>query len=221
MEAARRREQPWPIRVAHWLSVVAVVAMAGSGLQIWIAFPYAGPRGALFAWFPFQGFKPPDFVRIGGWLGGGRHVHFLFAWLLVGVGVSYVAYVIATGEWRRRLFSPKRDTGHALDTALGYARLAPHPPRIGLYNGLQRAAYTVALALAAIEVLSGLAIWKPEQLSWLPPLFGGFDGARAAHFLGLFGLFAFAIGHLVMVAMNPRTIVTMITGGERTSHDDP
>jgi thiosulfate reductase cytochrome b subunit len=208
------------VRVTHWLSVVATFAMAGSGLQIWMAFPYAGPRGALYGWFPFQGLTPPSFLRLGHWLGGARHVHFAFAWLLLGAGIVYAAYLLFTGEWRRRLSLPRRDAANALDTALGYARVAPTPPRTGLYNGLQRAAYTVALALGVVEILSGLAIWKPVHLWWLAALFGGFDGARAAHFLGLVGLFVFVLGHLAMVALHPRTFVTMITGGPREQHED-
>jgi len=45
--------------------------------------------------------------------------------------------------------------------------------------------------IALAEVLSGLALYKPVQLSWLGRLFGGYDSARAVHLCGL-GLFALA-----------------------------
>jgi thiosulfate reductase cytochrome b subunit len=188
--------------------------MAGSGLQIWSAYPYLGPRGELASWFPFQGREAPAALRIGSWLGGARHLHFAFVWLLLGSGVVYVGYQLASGEWRRRAFSPRRDARHGLATALHYLRLRPAPASSGLYNGLQRAGYTGAVALACVEVLSGLALWKPVQLGALAALFGGYDGARAVHLGGLVALAGFVAGHLVMVAAHPRTFVTMITGGD-------
>lgn len=210
-----RRQQPWPIRLTHWTSGLALVTMAASGLQIWSAYPYIGPRGDLASWFPLQGVEAPPVLRFGSWLGGARHLHFAFAWLLLGSGAVYVAYQIASGEWRRRAFSPRRDARHALATGLHYVRLRPAPPPNGLYNGLQRAGYTLAVALAFVEVFSGLALWKPVQLHILAAVFGGYDGARTIHFGGLLALAGFVLGHLVMVAAHPRTFVTMITGGQR------
>jgi thiosulfate reductase cytochrome b subunit len=95
-----------------------------------------------------------------------------------------------------------------------YLRLRRTPPPIDLYNGLQRLAYSVVLVIAMVEVLSGLVIYKPVQLWWLGCLFGGYDGARAVHLLGLGLLTLFAAVHLVMVMLHPRAILTMFTGGK-------
>ena len=103
---------------------------------------------------------------------------------------------------------------NAVRTALHYARLGKEPPKAGLYNGLQRLAYTSAIVLAVLEVLSGLAMYKPVQLAWLAAMFGGYDGARAVHLIGLLALIGFVIGHLVMVFAHPRTLLDMITGGK-------
>jgi thiosulfate reductase cytochrome b subunit len=209
------REQPWPIRLTHWIAVPSLALMAGSGLQIYMAFPFMGPRGSEYGWFPFERMQLPSWIRVGDWLAGARHVHFACAWLLVGNAFAYFAFLLISGEWRRRSFVPKRDTRSALLTALSYIRLRPAPPREGLYNGLQRAAYTAAVALGAIEMLSGLAIWKPVQLRWLTACFGGYDAARAIHFLGLVALATFVLGHVVLVACHPRTLLNMLTGGRR------
>jgi len=40
-----RRAQPWLIRLTHWLNVPLLLLMAGSGLQIFAAYPALGPRG--------------------------------------------------------------------------------------------------------------------------------------------------------------------------------
>jgi len=43
-----RREQPLPIRIVHWCNTVFLTLMAGSGLQIFLAYPSLGPRGAQY-----------------------------------------------------------------------------------------------------------------------------------------------------------------------------
>ena len=76
-------------------------------------------------------------------------------------------------------------------------------------------AYTSAIVFAMVVVLSGLAIYKPVQLHWLTAIFGGYDAARVIHLGCLLLLAIFTIMHLVLVALHPRTIVTMVTGGKR------
>lgn len=210
-----RRAQPFLIRLAHWLNVPLLLIMAGSGLQIFSAFPALGSRGALYSWYPWQGAAPPEWLRFGGWLAGGRHWHFAMGWFLVANGVIYLSYMFARGEWRRRLFRPRRDARNAILMMVYYLRLRRAAPPIDFYNGLQRLAYSSVVLIALVEVLSGLAIYKPVQLWWLGVLFGGYDGARAVHLIGLGLLALFTLIHLVMVALHPRAIIEMITGGKR------
>jgi len=211
--ATSPRPQPWPIRVAHWVNLPALVILAGSGLQILVAYPAFGPRGAVYRWVPFNDHVPPEWLRFGGWLAGGRALHFAFAWLFVANGLLYVAYLMGSGEWRRRLFDPRHDGGGALAWAAYYLRLRKDRPAQGLYNPLQRLAYTSALLLAAIEIASGLAIYKPTQLPWMAAAFGGYDGARVVHFLALVALALFTLAHVVQVALHPRTLGDIVTGG--------
>jgi thiosulfate reductase cytochrome b subunit len=210
-----RRQQPLPIRVTHWCNVLFIVLMAASGLQILTAYPALGPQGAQYAWYPFQNIPPPRWLRLGGWLAGGRHWHFAIAWFFIGNGLIYLAYFFASGEWRRRLFSPGRDAVNALRQLGFYLRIRKSPPPEDFYNGLQRLAYTGVLLLAAVMVSSGLAIYKPVQFHLLTLMFGGYDGARAVHLAGLCLLAIFAAVHLVMVSIHPRELLGMISGGER------
>jgi thiosulfate reductase cytochrome b subunit len=209
-----RKPQPWPIRVTHWLNVPALAIMAMSGLQILVAYPFMGPRGAMWSWWPLQGWQPPPWLRVGEWLAGARAWHFALAWLLVGNALVYGIYLLASGEWRRRFFWPPRDVGPAVRQLLYYFRLRKEAPPAALYNSLQRLAYTSAMGLGLVEVLSGLAIWKPVQLELLARLFGGYDGARAVHFVGLVLLAGFVVTHVLMVALHPRSLGEMITGGK-------
>jgi len=86
-----RRAQPWLIRLTHWLNVPLLVLMAGSGLQIFAAYPALGPRGARYGWYPWDGVLPPTWAQFGGWLAGGRHWHFALGWFLVLNGSSISA----------------------------------------------------------------------------------------------------------------------------------
>jgi thiosulfate reductase cytochrome b subunit len=222
MEAIDRQErwqgrgaQPLLIRLTHWLNVPLLLLMAGSGLQIFSAYPALGPRGALYGWYPWDGIPPPTWTRFGGWLAGARHWHFALGWFLVLNGIVYLSYMAARGEWRRRGFLPHRDTRNAILMLVYYLRLRRAAPPIDFYNGLQRLAYSSIIVIAVAEVLSGLAIYKPVQLWWLGSLFGGYDGARAVHLIGLGLLALFTAMHLVMVALHPRAILTMLTGGKR------
>lgn len=210
-----RRPQPWPIRVLHWANVPFLAIMAGSGLQILMAYPMMGPQGRAYAAYPFQGVPPPEWARIGQWLAGGRHWHFAFAWLFVLNGFAYVLYLALSGEWRRRLFLPRRDARNALGTLAYYLRLRRQAPPQELYNGLQRLAYTGTLGLGLIVVLSGLVLYKPVQLGWLTTLLGGYDVARFIHLGALALLALFTVGHVLMVALHPRSFGEMVTGGRR------
>ena len=212
---SRRRQQPSAIRITHWCNVIFLVLMAGSGLQILTAYPALGPRGNQYWWYPFQNVAPPQWLRIGGWLAGGRHWHFAIAWFFIANGLVYFIYFFISGEWRRRLFRPGRDTGNAVRQFAYYIRLSKTPPAADFYNGLQRFAYTGVLLLGIVMVLSGLAIYKPVQFYPLMLIFGGYDGARVVHLAGLCLLAMFVAVHVVLVSLHPRELLNMIGGGER------
>jgi thiosulfate reductase cytochrome b subunit len=211
-----RLEQPLTVRLTHWANVPLLALMAASGLQILAAFPRIGPQGAPARWYPLQGWTPPEWMRAGEWLAGARQVHFGLAWLFVANALVYLIWLAATGEWQRRAFHLRRDSLSALQTAAYYLRLRKSAPEQGLYNGLQRLSYTLAIVLGVVELLSGLALYKPVQLSALAALFGGYEGARTIHLLGLAALVAFTVAHLVLVLLHPRALASIFTGGQRT-----
>lgn len=209
-----KRPQPLAIRLTHWINIPVIAVMAMSGLQIFHAYPHFGPRGATLDWLPFDGWEAPAWARAGRWLAGARHLHFALAWLLVLNALVYLGYLAISGEWRRRFFWPPRDTKPALHQVMYYLRLRRDPPPVDLYNSLQRSAYTAAVALGVLVVLSGLVMYKPVQLHWLGVPMGGYDGARLVHFGCLIALAGFVITHVVMVVLHPRSLGEMITGGK-------
>ncbi len=216
------RRHHWIVRLTHWATAVVLAGMIASGLQIYQAYARFGGRGGPYLPSPFDGTHFPHFARLGGWLAGALNWHFALMWPLVALGLVYVAYLVKSGEWRALLFRA-RDVPGAIQMAKYYLRLrADHPPQ-GKHNPLQKLAYTTVIVLGVLAVLTGLAIYKPTQLSWLTTLLGGFQAARYWHFWIVWIFVGFTITHVILVfAVDPASLRAMLTGwyrGRFPSHD--
>ena len=202
-----RVEHPVVVRLCHWLFALSIAVLIGSGLEVFAAFPGFGekiPQADLFV--------PPAAVRLGGWLGGAVQWHFTFAWLLTVTMVIYATYQLVSRNGRQVLFVA-RDARGVWPMARHYFLFGPKPVVTDTYNPLQKLAYSVALGLIVVSVVTGFALYKPVQLSWLVYGLGGFRLTRIWHFAAMCGLLAFIPGHLVMVALHWRNLAGMWTGG--------
>jgi len=203
-------EHPFIVRLCHWVNAVTLPVMVLSGLQIFRAFPSFGakiPQKDLLHW--------PKAYALGGWLGGGFEWHLTFMWIYIGTGVLYIAYEICSRNYKQVLFMP-RDIGGVWPMVHHYFFFGPKPYAREAYNPLQKLAYTSAILLGVLSVLTGLAIWKPVQLSWLAWLMGGFHWARLWHFIVMWAILAFLFGHLVMVVLHGwNNFVSMLTGWKK------
>ena len=202
------------VRITHWVNVVALTIMVGSGLRIFNAYPAFARRGETFCCYPFEHHAIPAWLTFGGWLGGARHWHFAMMWVLAVNGLVYLAFIYLHGEWRDLV--PRR--GDIRDAWEMVEVL--HLPAEGssAAGQAQRAAEGRRTSrcpiVGALAVLTGLAIWKPVQLAPLTDLLGGYVWARYWHFLVMLALVALAIGHVFMVfAVDPYSLRSMITGG--------
>lgn len=191
---------PLLVRATHWVNALAILMMVFSGWRIYNASP-------LF------GFKFPNDLTLGGWLGGALQWHFAAMWLFVMNGLVYLTYGIASGRFRRRLFplAPRAVVNDILDAFRG--KLAHDD--LSVYNAAQRAAYLALILCGIVLVFSGLAIWKPVQLQDFTALFGGYDGARFVHFIAMSLLALIVTVHVAMVILVPRTFPSMVTGRTR------
>jgi len=185
------------LRVAHWLNAMAVVVLVLSGWRIYNASP-------LFD------FRFPGGITLGGWLGGALQWHFAAMWLLGFNGLAYLGLNVFTGRARRKFFpvSPRAVIADALAALRG--KLSHADPQT--YNAVQRAAYLFVSLDTLLLVLSGLVLWKSVQFPLLRGLLGGYDAARHVHFFAMAGLVSFVALHLAMVALVPRTLLTMLRG---------
>ena len=122
----------------------------------------------------------------------------------------------------RQVVVSRRDLPGVVPMLRHYLRGAPKPAFAGTYNPLQKLAYTVVAALLLLQALSGLALWRPAQLSLLVTLFGGFQGVRLVHFVAMCALLAFVPLHLLMVALAGwRNLKRMVVGFDTAVSDSP
>ena len=185
------------LRAMHWLNAVAVVVLMMSGWRIYNA-------------TAFLGFAIPKDITLGGWLGGALQWHFAAMWLLAANGLLYLSFNLGTGRlWRKFLPLSGVDLLADVRAAL-QGKLAHADPRH--YNMVQKLAYLLVIADSVVLVLSGLVLWKSVQFPLLRELVGGYEGARWVHFFAMAVLAAFVLIHLLMVALVPRTLRTMVRG---------
>jgi Ni/Fe-hydrogenase b-type cytochrome subunit len=203
-------EHPLPVRLCHWLNSIALFVMIGSGLQIFRAFPSFGPKvpqHTLINW--------PKSLALGGWLGGALQWHLTFMWIYMATGLIYLGYQLFSGHYKQVLFVP-RDLPGIWPMARHYFFFGPKPPATEAYNSLQKQAYTGALILSVLSVLTGLVVWKPVQFSLLGKLMGGFHYARIWHFAITWAMILFIFGHLVMVLLHGwNNFMSMLTGWKK------
>jgi Ni/Fe-hydrogenase b-type cytochrome subunit len=202
----------WIVRLTHWVNVVALTIMVGSGLRIFNAYPRFARRGETFCCWPFEGDPIPGWLTFGGWLAGARNWHFAMMWVLAVNGLVYLGFLYLHGEWRD--LAPRRsDPRNAWEMAKFYLFLRKDHPRQGKHNALQKLVYFSLPWLGVLAVLTGLAIWKPVQLGPLTDLFGGYVWARYWHFMAMVALVLLAVGHVFMVfAVDPQSMRAMVTG---------
>ena len=188
---------PLWVRITHWINVVAMTVMIGSGWEIYNASPL----------FPFVF---PRAITLGGWLAGALLWHFAAMWLLLANGLVYVALGIATGRFRRRLI-PIRAGEVLADAKAAFTGKLAHDD-LSIYNAVQKLLYLGVIVAGVVIVLSGIAIWKPIQLQELTALFGGYEAARYVHFFAMAAIVGFIAVHIIMAFLVPKSLRAIIIG---------
>jgi thiosulfate reductase cytochrome b subunit len=192
---------PLPVRIMHWVNALAMLILIGSGWKIY-------NDEVLFGWLHF-----PEWMTVGREAQGALQWHFFAMWLLVLNGLAYLTYGIVSGRFRRKLFPIRpREVLANIRDALRF-RLSHED--ITRYNAVQRLLYAGIILVIIVQVLSGLAVWKPVQFSELAALFYSFQGSRLVHFLGMAAIVGFLVVHVALALLVPKTIGAMITGGPR------
>ena len=203
------------VRLTHWITFIAFVALLVTGIEIVISHPrfYWGEVGnsltpPLFT-IPIPasrstvptgyGYVLPD---QNGW---SRYLHFEAAWVLVLTGLIYGIASFINGHIRKNLWpTPQDRTPRAFIGRITkyLRRVPPDEAESHAYNVLQRTAYlTVIFILFPLVIWTGLAL-SPSFDSAVPAavnLLGGRQSARTLHFFVSGSLLIFLIVHVAMV----------------------
>jgi thiosulfate reductase cytochrome b subunit len=195
------RLHPLGVRIMHWINAAGMIIMIMSGWKIY-------NDEVLFGFLHF-----PEEIVLGVWAQHALQWHFAFMWVLTVNGIIYLSYGILSGRFRRMLWPVRlRDVFSELVQALTF--LLQHAD-LTRYNAVQRLLYAGVILVIIVQLISGLAIWKPVQFSSLVSIFYDFQGARLAHFLGMTAICLFMVVHIALALLVPRTILAMFTGGPR------
>jgi len=236
-EKTKIRRHSGVVRLTHWLTFIAFVALLVSGGEIVISHPrfYWGEVGnvntrPLFV-IPIPasrdtvptgyGYVMPD---QNGW---SRYLHFQAAWVVVLAGLVYGIYGLGSGHFRRNLIPARRDwTWRAYRDRMAKYLHRERADRAekSTYNVLQRTAYLVViLVLFPLIIWTGLAM-SPSFTSAFPAtaaLLGGRQSARTIHFFVTWLLVLFLLVHVTMIALSGfwSRMLAMITGYTRHSEE--
>jgi len=219
------------VRVTHWLTVIAFLALLLTGAELIISHPrfYWGETGNvnMHPLFTIPIASSRDTVPTGynyvmpdqnGW---SRYLHFQAAWLLFFTALVYGIVSFWNGHFRKDLIpAPAKRNLRAIGSVFArYLRRAPADPNDSrAYNVVQQIAYlSVIFILFPLIIWTGLAM-SPSFTSAVPIAvlaLGGRQSARTIHFFDTIALVLFLIVHVAMVTLSGfRSRMRAMTIGE-------
>ncbi len=216
----KKNKHPLIIRWTHWINFPVLAIMIWSGLMIyWANDVYRLGWGdtTLVKFFPDSFYKT---LKLDAHLADGMAYHFFFMWLFFINGFIYVIYTILSGEWRY-LLPTKGALTQTWQVLLHDLHLSKKLPPKVKYNAAQRIAYTATIIMGFGSLITGLAIYKPVQFSWLCNLLGGYKWARVEHFALTIGYVLFFLIHVVQVILSGwNNFQSMVTGIETDAQNN-
>ena len=205
------------VRVTHWLTTLAFLALLVSGGEVLLSHPrfYWGETGnveetPLFV-IPVPSSRSTvptgyDYVLPdqNGW---SRYLHFQSAWLLALTGLAYLGAGLGSGHFRANLVPSSADLRWpAVRRAIAEHVRFPSAAVADAwsYNPLQRIAYLLVIfVLVPVVIWTGLAMSPGFTAIWpsTVTLLGGKQSARTLHFVVSVALTIFLLVHLAMLLL--------------------
>ena len=213
--ATEQKRHPATVRITHWLTTIAFVALLITGGEIVLSHPrfYWGEIGNVntHPWLNLHLPSSRDTVPTGyGYVlpdqnGWSRYLHFQAAWLAVATGLFYLLWGFFAGHFWRNLMPTPRDRSlkAIVNSTIRHLRFErPSREEAWSYNVLQRLSY-----LVVVFVLFPLMVWTGLAMSFgfdsafpiAVRLLGGHQTARSMHFLLTIMLVLFLLVHVVMI----------------------
>ncbi len=188
------------IRWFHWINFPLLTIMIWSGLLIYWAndvYRLGWNDTTLLKFFP-DSFN--QVLDIPFRLAEGMSLHFAFMWLFTLNGIAYVLYLIFSKEWKY-LLPNKSSISESYRVILHDLHIRRGQPPQKKYNAAQCIAYSLVIVMGIGSFLTGLAIYKPVQLSWLCNIMGGYAFCRLLHFTLTILFCLFFLVHIIQVIL--------------------
>jgi thiosulfate reductase cytochrome b subunit len=215
------KKHPFAIRWFHWVNFPVLTIMIWSGLLIYWAndvYRMGWGNTTILKFFPDSFYKA---FHISGRLAEGMALHFVFMWIFAINGLLYVLYTIISGEWRY-LWPDRKSFKDAWLVVLHDLHIRKSLPQQLKYNAAQRIAYSAIIVMGLGSLVTGLSIYKPVQFWWLCSLCGGYEWARAEHFIFTIGYSIFFVIHVGQVILAGwGNFQSMVTGFDAEPLQEP
>ena len=183
------------LRWQHWANVAAVFILSCTGY--YIMDPFFGP------WY-FDGVETGYFM---GWV---RLVHFVTAFIWLGIGLTRLVLLFVSRDrylrWRALWpLNSRQDLRNTAEVAQHYLFMRDEAPLYLAHNPLQQLTYTAVYGAGILQMLVGFslyAVYQPTSAFWqvvaLPVSWIGIPGVRLLHAMIMFFLWAFVIAHIYL-----------------------
>lgn len=197
-----------PVRISHWVIVVAIATLSFTGY--YIHNPFMISR------------QPATYM-----MGTVRYIHILAGFTFFAAFVLRCYYFVAGNYWASwRFFIPtdRQRVQSARDMFKYYSFLRREPVRQVGHNALAGLTYSFMFLLMACESLTGLVLYSNVRgpgfakwlVGWIPRVID-IQYLRLAHFMIMFAFLAFVIHHVysaVLVSIEERNglIESMFSG---------
>jgi len=209
----------WPVRVTHWCTAYAILALATTGFYMGHPFIVAsGPATNHF---------------IMGWA---KTLHSYAAIVFALSVVSRVAWMFLGNHyahWNKFLPVTRRRWGALWPTFRYYLFRLRQPPGFVGHNPLAGLTYIFVFALFFLMIVTGLSLYSISAhyaspfrvFSFLVPLVGGPQSARWLHHVGMWLILAFAVHHIYSAVLMSQveargTVESMASGYKFVPRED-
>jgi Ni/Fe-hydrogenase 1 B-type cytochrome subunit len=202
----RVRVWQWPVRLYHWVNVLAVMVLVGTGFIIGRPVSLALADEASFSY----------------WFGTARFLHFVARIYWGFVGNTYARwdnFIPLTPTLFKRQWAEVRAT---LRVDILQAKGAPLES-VG-HNALAGWTYFVSFLAFLFQSITGFAMysamshaWLPSLLAWVVPLMGGDFAVRQWHHVMMWFFVVFSMIHVYLVFYHDyvegRGVISSMVGG--------
>lgn len=209
----------WPIRAMHWVAAASVLVLIVTGF--YIGRPYFFTSGEASSHF------------LMGWM---RFLHFAAAGVLVATALVRFYWLFRGNRFERwrALFPVRGEDWVNLGKVLkAYLFIGPgEAPQYMGHNPIQQLTYTGLYALAALQVVTGFAMYgiaNPGGLmhtwfGWVGPLFGGWQIVRFVHHVATWLFIVFIPLHVYLtiradVVHRESRVSSIVSGGRYVRAD--